>query len=342
MLRNKNPNLLLRQIMGFIYSQAPPGVRLQLMYFEAALFPSLFPGEVDGVPPGALPMWMLMSPNRGHRGHGVANIFDHIRVRIGDPTHPTSKNENYLSFLFDIVLNATLNHFPIQQLQRKGLEGIQLNSRQHGMNINPDRDSFMQFSEEHDNRAIRQLSAMIRHTGPWTYFVTLTCNDMETPGVAGFMHLLKAFYMDDYEVAYNTYLPAIIRLWHRTVEVYLRWIRGKDRPLGDVTHYFARWESQTGLGRANKPHVHVGVTSKPDKDILITQSRIACRDIEMSQHQHGQYGDPDFVLGTFPYDAVENGLVRNEDEYWRRWVIWEEVSVRKTVFVTFIYFSKTS
>ena len=58
---------------------------------------------------------------------------------------------------------------------------------------------------------------------------------------------------------------------NRYVRYVLRWIlHSDDRPFGRVKGYFARYEFQSGTGRGNKPHVHMGLICDPD---LPEQSR---------------------------------------------------------------------
>lgn len=84
-----------------------------------------------------------------------------------------------------------------------------------GVTFNTDATSDFLLEDSGLQRRGRELGAMIKTWGKWNYFVTLTCNLKETPGVKGFMEKLRRAFPDDkdHDRAYASHLPVILRLW---------------------------------------------------------------------------------------------------------------------------------
>lgn len=302
------------------------------MYMEAAMFPDLFPVSVDGAPLGAFPLFMFMSPfSNQKRTGGLANILAHIPLRIGNPSHPTAQNEDYLAYLFCLKINADLNFHPLRLLLSRGPEALTSLRRPGGVSVSSSSDHAAQFRESTMDRPVRELSRMMQAYGPWTYFVTLTCNDTYTPGVSAFINLLKARYAGDPEgfaKAYKAYQPAILRLWQRNACLMLDWISSSpEKPFGNVKHFFGRWEFQSGSGAGNKPHMHIGLTCEPDDNEYLTNHRVVCREGDMIREEQGNLGDKDFVMGTFPNDLIRHGYVRDHLEWEQMMEFYRETHV---------------
>jgi hypothetical protein len=303
-----------------------------MLYPEQMLFQRFFPITVDGAPLGAIPLFMLQNPFHGMKGTGFANLMDHIPIRLTTPTCQTSKDPNYQGWMFGLSLNRALNFSPIRRLAHRGVEFVTPQTRSDGVNVRPETGGLLEFDEVDCRKKVGELAAMVEQTGFWDYFVTVTCNDDQTPGVSSLVRLLKRKYRrpEYYIRAYQTYLQVIVRLWHRFVKYLLRWIStSKERPLGPVAHYFARWEFQDGKGRGNKPHLHMGITLEKSAEQTTDRMlrRIANCDTNMWAEERETIGHPGFRMGTSPEDAVRNGLVEDQDEYEEKLFLWEKLQV---------------
>lgn len=284
------------QLLRSIYSTNKDAASLLLLFPDAMLFPRLFPATApDGTPLGALPFFMFYRPHglSGSSSGNLANLLEHANIRTRNPFLPTSKQQDYRAFLFCLKINAALNSYPLHLLMRRGPEDMSVRCRElYGKAANYD---FLPDDEGDMHRRMRDVCAMIREYGYWNYFITITCNDQMTPSVSHFIDDLKAYFGEEnLALAYSSHLPIILLLWERYVKLVLRWItKSKERPLGHVSHYFARWEFQSGTGRGNKPHLHFGIiTDKKEEPVYKNEHnwRIACDEPHMFHTGHGKFG----------------------------------------------------
>lgn len=318
-------NSQLRRFLHHVYSNEPLGTRVFLLYPEALIFPILFPFVVDGAPVGAMALFQMLKATESKYGVGLANLIQHIRVRIGNSNHPMSMNHEYLFYLASLYTNATLNYHSIHLLQRRGVEFLTVKrSSSCGLSANPNSDGLLEFGEIEDDKKSRELSAMMRVTGSWDFFVTLTCNDKKTPGLVGLWSRIcrnneKWFSKEDKHRAWLTYLPLTIRLWERTVRYVTRWIEhSKDRPFGKVKHIFSRHESQSGGGIGNKMHIHMALIAERPPGMSDEEWRrhrclhVTCTEDGLWMEEQGTPGDFGYRMGTTPMAAEKNGLARSE------------------------------
>ena len=216
-MRGNEAPIVARQLLQSIYATTPEATRTCMLYPEAMLFPRIFHSCFDDAPLGAVPLFMLMNPfGRGKNPGGLASILNHIPLRIRSPNLLTSMDQNYRSFLFTLKMNALLNFYPVTMLVRKGPEDMKMHRSGIQTTYNRHADLICEDSFE-TRRTVRELAYMGQQVGLWNFFVTITCNDNATPGVAPFIKILHDLYPGnaDFELAYSSYLPIILRLWDR-------------------------------------------------------------------------------------------------------------------------------
>jgi hypothetical protein len=184
-----------------------------MVYPESLLFPRLFPVTHNQAPVGAMPLPMMIAPWSGHkRKTGLGTFMEHIALRIRNPRLPHAQYQQYRAFLFSAKMNLQLCHHPLRMLMKRGPE--ELAPPKTTVGFNPDASSDFLSEDIGLKRRGRELAAMIRDHGMWSYFVTLTCNIAETPGVCNFIKRMDGFYgKDKRDRAYTSHLPMIIRLW---------------------------------------------------------------------------------------------------------------------------------
>jgi hypothetical protein len=162
-----------QELLQQIYSRAENGASLCLAYLEALLFPEKFNGAFHGAPIGAMPLFMFFNVF-GNPKSALASLQDHIGMRIGNPMHPFSLDENYKAFLFDLRLNADLNKTSVLVVQRLGAEAAQPNVEDASVALNPNRETLMEFGQTEDHQRVHELNHVTKETGGWTYFATGT------------------------------------------------------------------------------------------------------------------------------------------------------------------------
>lgn len=317
------------------------------------MFPRIFGLTNDGTPVGALPLYKFLSPFEKMKNTGVGSVLQHMHMRSRNVTHMTSQTPNYQSQGCEVKLNMALNFKPTKILLHRGPEGLPMDGAERGISLNTDSDTYMEFGETEMHRNAREIMAAQKKRGPWTIFGTITANPNGTPGFQEFVELLHHIHGNDeeYKMAYQSALPIIVRLVYRAYRAQYQWITtSHEKPLGEVLSSFFRLEFQDGAGAGNLPHGHMGITTAPEP-IDRTMDRFACRLSDMKMKQHGQIGDIDFVLGTTCEDAIKNGMVANETEYYSVAEKWEKFHVSytfqrsscfnvldfKQLFVLFIY-----
>lgn len=164
----------------------------------------------------------------------------------------------------------------------------------------------MPMDDSDATRRIKELASLLKE-GPWTYFITLTVNDNETPGIRELTRAIKAVSCGnvDREMELSeSYLPFALRAWERFVRVLLQEVVVRnDAIIGRVKSLFYRYEFQGVGSRGNKPHVHCGVTLEPES-ADVSAARICCSSLSF---HHSSYES-----------LAAAGIVSDFDDY-ERW-----------------------
>ena len=268
------PPVTTLQMLQNICSKSPES-SVPLLYPEGMLFPTIFWAEANNSIVGAIPSVFYSNiTNHGHIAT-VPSLRDHFVARVMDNTLLTSHDFHYLQFAFDTLLNCDLNRNSAVVACQRGLEAIV----RHGQKLSPDgQESILKFDESDARREVNRLVATLRTNGPWTYFITLTCNDSATPGVAP---LRKAIARQTDNISslhdlLQNYSILLTRAWERTVHYIWQYItQSPQHIVGHVKSSWMRFEFQSAGALRNRPHVHGGVTlfEEPEDTTL---SRVRC------------------------------------------------------------------
>ena len=174
------PPVTTLQMLQSICSKSPQ-FSVPLLYPEGMLFPTIFWAQANNSIIGAIPSAFYSNITDHTHIATVSSLRDHFLVRVMDNTLLTSHDFHYLQFAFDTLLNCDLNRNSAVVACQRGLEAIV----RHGHKLFPDgQESILKFDEIDARREVNRLVATLRTNGAWTYFITLTCNDSATPGVA--------------------------------------------------------------------------------------------------------------------------------------------------------------
>ena len=269
-----------------------------LLYPEAQLFPRIFWSETSGSIVGAIPSFMLNSAASQFRT--LASLEEHHSIRLRDGDILTSKQNGYWHYIFDLKLNRAMNSVPSKLIFRRGLEFLHENAEHHAAKEYAT-ELRLPMDEAESSQRIKELASLLKK-GKWNYFLTITCNDSDTPGVREITRAIKDFAGGDDAMLReltDAYLPFTLRAWYRFVRVFLEELLMRNELImGPVKSLFYRFEWQDAGSPGNKCHVHAGITVQPEPDID-TVCRICC----MSTAFHTELYGADFktlqALGVF-------------------------------------------
>ena len=79
--------------------------------------------------------------------------------------------------MFDVKLNTALNHAPSKLVFKRGLEIFEGKDQSASME-----QTRLPMDEAEATRRVKELASLLKK-GKWNYFLTITVNDQETPGV---------------------------------------------------------------------------------------------------------------------------------------------------------------
>jgi hypothetical protein len=211
-----------------------------------------------------------------------ASLKDHLLTRILDNSLLTSHDMTYLQFAFDVFLNSDLNRNSATIACHRGLEAIVRDGEK--LHADPNQ-SLLQFDELDSRRQVNRLVATLRTEGAWTYFITLTCNDSGTPGVAPLRKAIEDHANRNCPEQLNkllqNYCVMLTRAWERTVHYIWQYINtSHEQILGPIKASWMRFEFQIAGALGNRPHVHAGVTLQ-NEPLQQTLSRIRCSNMTM-------------------------------------------------------------
>ena len=294
----------LQRVLQHIYALMPED-SLPLLYPEAMLFPKIFPFHVGGAPLGAMPASLFDASNAGKDLNGLATMLEHFSVRLFDHSLLTSSDHFYLSFAFDSILNDSLNRNSIAIVMKKGLEHIT-----RVFTHSEESERSLSFDEINSPKEVNKLVNLFRQEGGWTYFITLTCNDEKTFGVAPIRAAIMDLYAHDdekREQALLSYAGIMCRSWERSIRHYFDYaLNSPERPLGHIKTFWYRFEHQTGEGHGNKSHFHGGVRlHEDDQNLIKNRERIACSNSDAFS----------LPRRTDKRSLIKSGLVKNNSEY---------------------------
>ena len=156
---------------------------VSLLYPEGQLFPRIFLAMENDTILGAMPSFMLNVA--ASKFPSLASVSEHMYVRMRDGTLLTSMENAYWQYVFDLKLNTMLNHASSKMVFRRGLEFLleqDGSNRQYPSAERTSQVASMPMDEAEATRRVKELACLLKK-GSWTYFMTITCNDLHTPGV---------------------------------------------------------------------------------------------------------------------------------------------------------------
>ena len=184
-ISRKSPLALQQLLQSIFLSNAEHAT--STLYLEAQIFPWIFPFQENGAIVGALPHSLYINPLSKKKHRGVATLLDHMRVRIMDGSLLTAVEPDYICWAFDIIMNYMANYNTIPLAIKKGPEFMTRKGGFDGIDVGP-RETSMMFDSIESRGPVNELAALVRTLGKWDYFVTITCNDQRTPGMAFHNH----------------------------------------------------------------------------------------------------------------------------------------------------------
>nr|XP_039262880.1 uncharacterized protein LOC120338934 isoform X2 [Styela clava] len=174
---------------------------VSLLFPEAQILPTSFWAMKDNSPVGAMHQSLFCHSTSFRTNRSVRSKHDMIRIRIRDHHLPSSQQHSHLHFYFDLKLNDKLNSNSSALVFRRGLEHIAENKSLHCLA----QDSPIPYDESDSNVKIRELTALTTKY-PWKYWMTMTCNEVRTPGSPGnkaHVHIGAALFDEDEETTLN-------------------------------------------------------------------------------------------------------------------------------------------
>jgi predicted GIY-YIG superfamily endonuclease len=280
---------------------------VSLLYPEAQLFPRIFWSAKSNSVFGAIPSFLLNCSQKP--ATGIATLDQHLYVRMRDGDILTSRENGYWHFVFDLRLNKALNRVPSNVVLKHGLELLYGNDVRDNFGTMTTESRFP-MDEGEATKQVRELVSLLKKD-KWTYFLTLTVNDMETPGVREITRAIKRAAGGDDKIErdlIDSYLPLTLRAWERFVKFLMQHLLLRnDEIVGKVKNLFYRFEFQGEGAKGNKPHVHCGVTLEKEPDST-SCARICCS----SRLFHTD------AFGCDYQTLLKAGIVYDEDDF-RRW-----------------------
>ena len=230
---NVQANTMMQHIVSITKSACT-----SLLYPEGQLFPRIFWTSQDSSVVGSIPSFMLNLFFRNTR-HGLASLAEHHSIRMMDSNLLASKQNAYWHYLFDLTLNQQLNRCSSGLVFKRGLEFLLENEDTDKSNSDwHAKESQLPMDEAESTRRVKELACLLKK-GSWTYFVTLTVSDAETPGIRKITEAILRYSecpgapsLEDLTVAY---LPFLLRIWFRFASVLLQeLIMRNDKIIGKV------------------------------------------------------------------------------------------------------------
>ena len=282
---------------------------VSLLYPEAQLFPRIFwHSRLESVS-GAIPSFVL---NRASSGFGgLASLAEHLHVRLRDGDVLTAKENCYWHYVFDILLNNALCGTSAQLVFRRGLEFLAENNEQAFNGQPAYHQPRMPMDETEAVRRVKELASLLKK-GKWHYFLTITVNDYETPGIREITKAIHKYAGDDAEKLQsltNAFLPVLLRAWERFVRLLLQeLVMRNDNIIGKVKNLFYRFEFQGAGAKGNKPHVYCGITLDNESE-SVSVSRICCSSLSFHSQQYGT-----------DFDSLKKlGVINSQNDY-NQWI----------------------
>ena len=249
-----------------------------LLYPEAMLFPSIFWSMVPecGSLFGAIPSGLLVKSGR----HRFASMKNHVRCRLGHAGSSTSTNPSYIAYMYDILVNLSLNREDSRICLNRG---VTASSSETGMTVRGGCDGLL--SDSIDNKqTVRNLCAsQVYHK--MDFFLTFTCNQREHFGISHIKKWIDGHIWESYFPEFSSFTDyekeevrkgmkqsasgLLLRNWMEVRKVFINYLfKSETSPYTPSDAIFARDEYQGDVG--NLPHMHMLIAMK-DSEMSVEQ-----------------------------------------------------------------------
>jgi len=261
------------RIMQDLFSKDPSEPHA-LLYPTAMINPKMYWQTVDGAPVGALPSVMYTAYGADKARQDFANLREHIRVQFRDGFLPNDKDRAHRGFIFDVIVNQDLANTNPIIVGQKGLD------REITRGMQREKKPNLQKCASSAAYEARKICASFRDDRPWDYFYTGTANVFATPGVAPINLAIEQNEDESDDWKHQNWQNAMnlnVINYERFNRYFWNYVANSpEKPLGDVSTYWYRYEFQSAGSQGNLPHVHAGITLKPGDTEEQKYSRIEC------------------------------------------------------------------
>lgn len=271
LLRRNNEMSLTQHERGIVQDMitSSNGDGCCISYGEAALFPDMFwYSNTDGSCVGSLTSILWTDSERASKVN-IAGFHDHLITRATNPLLPFAGNTRYLYLGLDVLSNIELRGVSDKNVLSRGLR-----EPCHGLKILNSGTTIrnVRSCDVIDSRhSVNCLACMLRKKFPG-YFVTVTCNAREFPGMDKLYNIKSAFHrtVDEdphlssecrHELKQALERVAAVqstRTWQVCIESVITYLtRSSDEILGKFDMYFGRLENQENELKASGTNSHL-------------------------------------------------------------------------------------
>ena len=253
-----------------------PDSSIPLLQPEAMLFPSIFwyqreDGSYNGAIPSALYNRVFLNKQLGFFG-----IEEMLRMRVKNGSLICSSNVEYIQFVFDTILNSQLDRCDVRIVLNRGWQELKKPTPASRVVDS----SVFRMDNAESRKNVCEVASYVRDHQP-TWFFTYTCNQKNHPGLRKIFEAFEQLYPKESTpkhkllAAVQTELMVITRCWYRASQYVMNWIiESIERPLGNITHAWFRYEFQEET--AALPHIHALFTTNDDVFSHEVREKVCC------------------------------------------------------------------
>lgn len=280
MLRRKSPELITvnawqQRILENMTACSPDNC-IPMLQPEAMMFPSIFWSQhEDGSFFGAIPS-ALFNKAVFNKQLGFFGIEEMLRMRVKNGNLLCSSNVEYVQFVFDTILNTHLYRSDVRVVLNRGWQELKkptTSTRVVDSNV-------FRMDNAESRKNVCEVACYVKEHQP-TWFFTYTCNQKCHPGLRNVFSAFEKLYRKEttpkheLRAAVHAEMMIMLRCWHRASQYVMKWIiESPERPLGNITHAWFRYEFQEET--AAFPHIHALLTTDENVFSDNVRKKICC------------------------------------------------------------------